>query len=351
MKITGKRVLGVALYYLHLRWSHGCAVHRVERDRSQSGVGVPVHGCRDWIRRGASVHGAHMEQGHRQRRHRRCRHWADLRRDRVDCECCFGIWYMSLGSSTTPSVFCAELYASCSRPWLSVENMSRAVPMYCLLYVTHAGVLSLLFFLVGCALRMPPSHQLWRVHPNVLPLYIVAVEYVRHFLALVYSFLVFSILSSIFLVCPLLSVNQVAALELEGEVTIDTLGMNYPMLTGNLVAICLSGIVCIVVSMKNPDNYDWESTKQIKMVEADDNAWFNDVDYEEESLTKAKSWIMKVGLAFTVVIVIIWPVLSLPAGVFSEAYFDFWVRAFVPPRADLRLFIYSQYPLVVVFTS
>lgn len=120
-----------------------------------------------------------------------------------------------------------------------------------------------------------------------------------------------------------------AAFSLEGEVTIDTLGENYPMLTGNLVAICLSGIVCVAVSLVNPDNYDWESTRQIKMVEADDNAWHNKVDYDEEALTKAKAWIMKIGLAFTVVIVIIWPVLSLPAGVFSKGYFDFWVCFFV----------------------
>lgn len=117
-----------------------------------------------------------------------------------------------------------------------------------------------------------------------------------------------------------------AADSLEGEITIDTLGMNYPMLTGNLVAICLSGIVCILISLASPDDYDWESTRQIRMVETFDNAWHNDVDYNEESLAAAKSWIMKMGLAFTVIIVIVWPVLSLPAGVFSEGYFDFWVR-------------------------
>lgn len=95
--------------------------------------------------------------------------------------------------------------------------------------------------------------------------------------------------------------------------------------TGNLIAICLSGIICIVVSLLDPDDCDWEATKNIAMVEADDNAWHTDVDYDDDMLTKAKAWIMKVGLSFTVVIVILWPILSLPAGVFSEGYFDFWV--------------------------
>ena len=116
-----------------------------------------------------------------------------------------------------------------------------------------------------------------------------------------------------------------SAAALEGEVTVESTGQNYPMLIGNLVAICFSGIVCIAVSLMDPDDYDWESTRNIRMVETYDNAWFNDVDYNEATLTAAKNWIMKFGLGFTLVIVIIWPVLSLPAGVFSEGYFDFWV--------------------------
>lgn len=118
---------------------------------------------------------------------------------------------------------------------------------------------------------------------------------------------------------------KVSTKALHDEISIDNTGKNYPMLTGNLVAICFSGIVCTVVSLIDPDDYDWESTRNIRMVETFDNAWHNDVDYNEASLAAAKNWIMKIGLAFTVVIVIIWPVLSLPAGVFSEGYFNFWV--------------------------
>ncbi|CAN0239790.1 unnamed protein product [Scytosiphon promiscuus] len=117
----------------------------------------------------------------------------------------------------------------------------------------------------------------------------------------------------------------VSAQALEGEITLASTGANYPMLTGNLIAICFSGIVCTVISLADPDDYDWESTRNIAMVEADDNAWHTEEDYNEADLTKAKTWIMKIGLAFTVVIVLIWPILSLPAGVFSEGYFNFWV--------------------------
>lgn len=39
------------------------------------------------------------------------------------------------------------------------------------------------------------------------------------------------------------------------------------MLVGNLVAILASGLVCIVVSLIKPDNYDWKSTREITMVD------------------------------------------------------------------------------------
>ncbi|CAM9320156.1 unnamed protein product [Chrysoparadoxa australica] len=112
---------------------------------------------------------------------------------------------------------------------------------------------------------------------------------------------------------------------LEGEVTVATLGGNYPMLAGNVVAIGFSGIVATVVSLSNPDNYTWDTTKQIAMVEQDDTAWMKESDYDEVKLSAAKNWIMKWGLGFTLVLIIAWPILSIAVGVFTVAYFKFWV--------------------------
>lgn len=46
-----------------------------------------------------------------------------------------------------------------------------------------------------------------------------------------------------------------------------TAGADYPMLTGNLVAIFSSGIICTIVSLIKPDNYDWQTTREIPMVD------------------------------------------------------------------------------------
>lgn len=91
------------------------------------------------------------------------------------------------------------------------------------------------------------------------------------------------------------SPKQVSTAVLYTDITVDNTGRNYPMLSGNLVSILFSGFVCTVVSLANPDDYDWESTRNIKMVEAHDNAWHTDEDYNDAVLFKAKRWIMKVG--------------------------------------------------------
>ncbi|KAI5057012.1 hypothetical protein GOP47_0028830 [Adiantum capillus-veneris] len=108
-----------------------------------------------------------------------------------------------------------------------------------------------------------------------------------------------------------------------GRVNLDTTGRNSPMLAGNLVSILVGGAIHAIFSFISPQNYDWESTKNLTMVEVDKI----DVPLEEFSdheLRRAKGWILKWGVGFTLLIVVIWPVMSLPAKVFSSGYFTFW---------------------------
>ncbi|GAB2253040.1 hypothetical protein Droror1_Dr00005887 [Drosera rotundifolia] len=108
-----------------------------------------------------------------------------------------------------------------------------------------------------------------------------------------------------------------------GRVTLDTTGRNAPMLAGNLMSTFTGGVVHVICSLFWPQNYDWDTTQKITMVEKDMTDLPGD-EFEEEKLRKAKQWIMKWGLGFTLVIVVLWPALSLPAGVFSLKYFTFW---------------------------
>jgi len=109
-----------------------------------------------------------------------------------------------------------------------------------------------------------------------------------------------------------------------GGINVDNLGKDEVMLAGNLVAILLSGLICIVVSFIKPDNCDWETTtKQIPLIEADPNAYLP--QDTEAAMTRALKWIMVWGFGLSVILIIAWPLLTLPVPVFPKGYWTFWV--------------------------
>jgi SSS family transporter len=118
------------------------------------------------------------------------------------------------------------------------------------------------------------------------------------------------------------------------EVSIDTLGGNYPMLAGNVVAILSSGVICAAMSMANPQNFDFTTlADKISLID-DKMPDLDPVENDPEMLKDALGFVSKWGIGFCVVMVIIWPLLSLPAGcgasgvecgVFSKDYFYLWV--------------------------
>eukprot|EP00871_Galdieria_phlegrea_P004611 jgi/Galph1/5150/GphlegSOOS_G3780.1 len=112
---------------------------------------------------------------------------------------------------------------------------------------------------------------------------------------------------------------------LYGKVSVDTLGENYPMLAGNLVSICISGIICVVAAIWRPQNFDWKRLQDIQVVEKDEEVSRLETPQLQERLRKARLWTYAFAFGFTILIVILWPVLSIPAGVFSKGYFTFWV--------------------------
>lgn len=117
-----------------------------------------------------------------------------------------------------------------------------------------------------------------------------------------------------------------AALFQSGEITVDALGTNEVMLSGNLVAIFSSAIIHYVYSKcVDPTDYDFsELDKNIKLVEQD----LSGLGAEQQDpveLEKAFKWITRRGYVLTFVLIVVWPLLSIPAGKFSQDYFAFWV--------------------------
>jgi hypothetical protein len=77
-------------------------------------------------------------------------------------------------------------------------------------------------------------------------------------------------------------------------------------------------------SINYPQNYDWKSMKEIKLIE-DDQSGLDEALYDTAELEEAYKWIFKNGVGLTILFVIVWPALSLPEGVFNKDYFSFWV--------------------------
>ncbi|KAL3944058.1 MAG: hypothetical protein SGBAC_001886 [Bacillariaceae sp.] len=112
----------------------------------------------------------------------------------------------------------------------------------------------------------------------------------------------------------------------EGEISIDTLGTNEAMLTGNLVAILSSALIHIVYSIViDPQEFDFATLdEKITLVE-DDPRGLQPEDQDPEMLQEAENWIARRGYVLTLILIVVWPLLSIPAGKFTKPYFAFWV--------------------------
>lgn len=136
-----------------------------------------------------------------------------------------------------------------------------------------------------------------------------------------------------------------------GEITVDNLGTLNPNLGGNIVALLSSALIHAAFSFAMPDAGDMDCMAKITMLEEDDLRGLDEEDYTEESLNEASAWIKKWGCGFTVIIVIIWPLLSTPAMVFTKDYWAFWVLvslawAFVASFAIITLPIYESWDAI-----
>ncbi|CAI5469426.1 unnamed protein product [Closterium sp. Yama58-4] len=130
------------------------------------------------------------------------------------------------------------------------------------------------------------------------------------------------------------------AVVMYGTVDLNSTGEEAPTLTGNLVSLFVGGIVHVAFSLKYPDDYDYASTKAITLYPDDydyastraitlvDRDWHSDIppwEHDETRLKQARHWIILWGVCLSVVLLALWPLLALPAGVFSLGYFTFWV--------------------------
>ena len=119
---------------------------------------------------------------------------------------------------------------------------------------------------------------------------------------------------------------MIAAKVQSGSVSVANLGTNEVMLSGNLIAILSSAAIHYVYSMwVDPQDYDFSELDQHITLVENDTRGLTESEQDPVELRRAERWITRRGYALTIILIFVWPILSVPAGVFTRSYFAFWV--------------------------
>ena len=117
----------------------------------------------------------------------------------------------------------------------------------------------------------------------------------------------------------------------DGVINVATLGQDYPLVTGNLLSLCVAPIVAIAISVaEGGQNFDWKILEENAgkfMVEADKNAILAETGGENSkaAMDRAMYITLRLGFGLSLTMIPIWPLLTLPQDPFSKSYFTFYV--------------------------
>ena len=110
------------------------------------------------------------------------------------------------------------------------------------------------------------------------------------------------------------------------ELNTTTLQQIGPALTGGCFSLFISLILVIVLSFFVPQNYDWRNMRSILV--------YSDISHDKrliakeesiEALNRAERIIWIWAIVLSCIFLFGWPLLALPAGVWSKGYFTFYI--------------------------
>jgi len=117
-----------------------------------------------------------------------------------------------------------------------------------------------------------------------------------------------------------------AAIIQSGTVNVQSLGTDAVMLAGNLIAICSSGIIHYVYSrFFDYEEYDFSTLDDNITLVEQDLSGLGARELDPVLLNTAYRWITRRGYGISFLLIVVWPILTVPARVFTESYFAFWV--------------------------
>lgn len=120
---------------------------------------------------------------------------------------------------------------------------------------------------------------------------------------------------------------------LYGEITVDTTNQNMPMMAGNLVALFSPLLVTVPLSLWKPDNFTFDATRNIEIVE-DETApepaaaiqKEEDVEAEQAQMRKSARFAKYTSVTLALCLFVLWPLPMFGSQyVFSLPFFRGWV--------------------------
>ncbi|CAO3607472.1 unnamed protein product [Cunninghamella blakesleeana] len=162
------------------------------------------------------------------------------------------------------SIFTYDIYLAYINPKATGKRVIRFSHAAVLSFGIFMGVLAVLLNLTGINLGYLYTLMGVLISSAVVPLTLTLLWSKQNKLA--------AIVSPIFGFVAAVITWLTTTYGLYGEITVATTSQNLPMMAGNLVAL-FSPIPCtLILSFLNPDNYDFETTKNIQLVDDKDIA-------------------------------------------------------------------------------
>jgi hypothetical protein len=116
-----------------------------------------------------------------------------------------------------------------------------------------------------------------------------------------------------------------------GTITVESTSQNMPLMAGNIVALCSPIFISVILSLIQPDNFTFDSTREIKQVDDSDqgagaNVVLTNTPEEEEEMRKASNFAKVSSLILSLCLYIIWPFSLFGSRyIFSKSFFTGWV--------------------------
>jgi Na+/proline symporter len=161
-----------------------------------------------------------------------------------------------------------------------------------------------------------------------------------------------AIVSPIFGFCAAVSTWLAVTQSMYGEISVLSTSQNYPMMSGNIVALISPIFVTVTISLIKPDNFNFDTTRAIQRVddskqEEPVSGDFNEgeqasssnnssttaegvqnitTDEEELAMAKSSRFAKVCSIILSLILVVLWPLpMFFSKYVFSKPFFTGWV--------------------------